>query len=69
MAASMSAQHARRGLRDAQADERLAVVTYVDEALSAGWPWDRIAAELDVSPTAIRRYYDRNKRRTHGGDI
>lgn len=69
MAASEPARRARRELAAAEVKARGAVVSFVDAALEAGWTWDRIAGELGISSTAVRRYYRRNRRRTHGGDI
>lgn len=69
MAASLTARDVRREVRQRQHEERHAVVCFIDAALEAGWVWDRIGKELDITSTAARRYYDRNRRRTHGGDI
>lgn len=69
MAASVTARRARSELEAAEVRARDAVIAFVDAALTAGWTWDRIAAELGISSTAVRRYYQRNRRRTHGGDI
>lgn len=53
----------------AATEERLAKIDYIDEALRAGWTWNRIGAGIGQTSTAVRRYYHRNRRRTHGGDI
>lgn len=63
------ARDARTLVAEAEKRSRLLTVEYVDAALDAGWKWDRIGARLSVSGTGIRRYYARNRRKTHGGDI
>lgn len=60
---------ARAAVDRAEHHARLCTIDYVDAALEAGWTWPRIGAELSLSATGIRRYYTRNRRKTHGGDI
>lgn len=69
MAASETARRARANLAAVERQTRDVVIDFVDDALAAGWTWDRVAGALGISATAIRRYYRRNRRRTHGGDI
>lgn len=61
------AKDARKRLATAKTTERDAVVRFVDEALQSHWTWDRIGTSLGVTATAARRYYQRNRRKTHGG--
>lgn len=60
--ASLGAAIQRRyEMRVAQIHERIAVVNYITHALADGWSWNRIGEKLDISGTAARRYYNRNK--------
>jgi hypothetical protein len=69
MAASEPARRARIKTKEAHQHEREAVVEFVDAALGAGWNWERIGKQLGVSANAIRGYYNRNRRWTHGGQV
>lgn len=61
------ARQARQLLSNARTSERDATVTFVDEALLSHWTWERIGTSLGITATAARRYYQRNRRNTHGG--
>ncbi len=67
MSAGVAACRARAAVAKATAAEREAVVAFVDEAKLSHWTWDQMGSTLGVSPTAVRRYYERNRRNTHGG--
>ncbi len=58
-----SAREARVVHGRAESRERLAVVTFIDEALRQQWSWSRIGEALGVTDTAARRYYQRNRRK------
>lgn len=52
-----------------KASLRTARVFFMDDAISAGWGWKRIADKLGQSDSAVRQYYSRNRRRVRGGDV
>lgn len=54
---------ARKTLAEAQKEHSDSYVRYVRDALAAGWSWARIAKEIEISPSAIRRYWKANRHR------
>jgi hypothetical protein len=60
---------ARVELRKAKGREVQTTIDFIDEARRAYWSWDDIGRGLGITPTGARRFYERNKRKVHGGDV
>lgn len=67
--AAQAALAARHALTVAEEAARARTMRYIDRALDAGWNWTKIAEQLANTPTGVRRYYQRNRRRVHGGRV
>lgn len=67
MEAARAACTARGAAMLAEDAARELTIRFVDLALEAGWTWPKIAEQLSNTPTAVRRYYNRNRRLVHGG--
>jgi hypothetical protein len=52
---------ARRGTVQARERERVAVATFIHEALRQHWTWAKIGEKLDISDTAAKTFYQRNR--------
>jgi hypothetical protein len=58
----MDARHKRGAQVIAETNAREATIRFMDSALLALWGWDTIGRELNITATAARRYYNRNRR-------
>lgn len=54
---------ARAALLEATETHTSAYVRYVRDALDAGWSWKRIAAGIEISEAAVRRFWIGNRQR------
>lgn len=63
------AQTTRMLAEKAEREAMNATIDFMDLAVTARWSWERIGRALGISGTAARRYYDRNRRRTHNGSV
>lgn len=57
----------RQALQRTILSEREATIAFMDAALHSHWSWESIGRALEISGTAARRYYERNRRKVRSG--
>lgn len=56
-------REAKDRLKEAECEHSDSYVRYIRDALAANWPWTRIAKPLDITPSAVRRYWKAHRHR------